>query len=103
MDVQDDKVGVSDDAEAVLDAERCRDPRSRPGAHDLAVHRELGLALEHVEGVGVIRMPVQRDALEVGAEAQLEDLELRELDEDAVLPHARALTRIQHDSVRHGP
>jgi hypothetical protein len=46
---------------------------------------------------------VQIDALEVGTEAELEDLELRQLGEDTVLPHAFPLIGLQDDSVRHGP
>jgi len=51
----------------------------------------------------VIRVPVQVDTLEVRAEAELEDLELRQLRKDAVLPHLFPLTGLEDDSVRHRP
>jgi hypothetical protein len=46
-------------------------------------------------------VPVQVDSLEVGAEAELEDLELGKLGEHAVLPDLLAVARLENDSVRH--
>jgi len=99
--IQHHEVAVTRDAEAVLDAYRSRDPRPRAGVHDGAVDREFGLALEDIERVDVVRVAVKVDAREIRAEAELEDLELRQLGKDAVLPHPLALARLENDSVRH--
>ena len=55
--------------------------------------RELDLALEHVERIGVVGVGVRVDALEVGPERELERLDVRQLGEDAmpVLPDPLAL------------
>jgi len=100
--VQHHEVVVARDAEAVLDADRRRDPRPRAGTDDGVVDGELGLALEDVEGIDVVHMPVEVDALEVGAEAELEDRELGQLGEHAVFPYPLALSGLEDDSVRHG-
>ena len=85
MDVEEPELGVGRVAEAVRDPCRRRDKASRPGSEDLVADEELGLAGEDVERVDVILVDVRVDALEVRAEAQLDDLELRQLAEDAVV------------------
>ena len=68
----------------MLDVGRHREERAGPDAVPLAVLEELDLALEHVEGVGVVGVGVCADALEVGLVRELEHLDLRQLCEDAV-------------------
>lgn len=101
MDVQHHEIAVAGDAEAVLDADGRGNPCPGTGVHDSAVDRELGLALEDVERIDVVSVAVEVDAREVRAEAELEDLELGQLREYAVLPHALALAGLENDSVRH--
>ena len=70
-------------AEAMDDAGRRGHVRAGRRAEHLAADRELGLALEHVERVDVVVVRVQVDALERGAEAHVDDLELGQLGEHA--------------------
>src|SRR3982751_6455685 len=81
--------------EAVLDVRRHRQERAGADAVPLAVLEELDLALEHIERVGVVRVGVRVDALEVGLEEELERLDVRQLSENAVpvLPDSLALAR----------
>src|SRR6185437_8202517 len=72
-------------AEPVHRADRRRDEAARAEAVRLAVERELGLALEHEEAVGVRAMRVRLDALEIRAEAKLDHLELVDLAQDAMV------------------
>jgi hypothetical protein len=106
VEVQEPELARADVAEAVPHADRGRDVVARTGADDLLADDELGLPLEHVEGVDVIRMSVRVDAFEVGAEAKLERLELGELREDAVeaLPAGKelALAGAEEDALAHG-
>src|SRR5438552_12894522 len=69
--------------EAVLDARR-REERAGTGAAPGVVEEELDLALEHVEGVGVVGVSVRIDALEIRPVQELERLDLRQLGEDSV-------------------
>src|SRR5438105_2571667 len=69
---------------AVLDVRRHREERAGAGVMPLAALEELDLALEHVERVGVVRVGVRIDALEVRPERELEHFEVRQLREDTV-------------------
>jgi hypothetical protein len=86
VDVQHAELGVRRVAEAVGDAGRRCHEASGAGPEHLVADDELGLTGEHVEGVDEVVVGVDVDALEVGAEAQLDDLELRQLAEDPVVP-----------------
>src|ERR1700757_4962093 len=70
--------------EAVLDVRRRREERAGTGPVPGVVEKELELALEHVERVGVVGVRVGVDALEIRPVRELERLDLRELGEDAV-------------------
>jgi hypothetical protein len=85
VDVDYPKLGAADVPEAVLHATRGGDEAPGARAEDLLAHLELGLAVEHVERVDVVGMAVKRDALEVGAEPELDHLVLRKLAEDAMV------------------
>src|SRR5581483_8989787 len=102
VDVQHHEIAFAGDTEAVLDTDRGGDERAGPGTHDLVLDRELGLAFEDVERVDVVRVGVQVDALELGREAELEDLEVGQLGENAVPPDRLALARADDDA-RHRP
>jgi len=65
---------------------RRRDEAPCPGAEEIVSDQELVLAGEHVERVDVILVGVRVDALEVGAEAELDHLELRKIAQDSVVP-----------------
>src|SRR4051795_8795224 len=88
MDVQEADVGQR--PEPVEDAGGSRAPGAGTGLVRLLADRELDLALEHPERVDVVGVGVRIDG-EIRAEAELEGLDLRELDEHAVLPDALAL------------
>ena len=75
-------------AEAVRHARRRGHVAARPGGQRLARDRELRRPLEHVERVAVVVVGVHVDALEVGAEAELDDLQVRPLAQDAVVARA---------------
>ena len=86
--------------EPVLDIGRHRDERAWLGASPLAGDEELDLALEHVERVGVGRVSVWVDALEVGREVELERLDVWQLGEDAVPALSDPLALALSDEVR---
>ena len=69
-------------------ADRRGDVRSRSRTDDVVADGEVGLSLENVEGVDVVGMLVRLDALKLGTEANLDHLELGELDQDAVFSGA---------------
>jgi len=107
VDIQHAELAVGRVAESVNDADRCRDVGAEADANDVVPHDELGFALEHVEGVDMFRVAVRVDSLEVRPEAQLHDLELGQLGEDAVMPvGARdllAIVRTDEDAVHYMP
>jgi hypothetical protein len=89
----------------VRGADRSGEVGARTGAYNLGAERELGLTLQHVEGIDVVGVAVQVDPLEVRPEAQLDDLELGKFGQDAVLlltpRNALAAARLDDDPV-HG-
>src|SRR5438876_3656805 len=89
--------------EAVLDARRRREERAGTGAVPCVVEEELDLALEHVEGVGVVGVSVRIDALEIRPVRELERLDLRQLGEDSVppLPDPLALAVCNEERLLH--
>ena len=73
------------DREAVAHSGRCRDPGARTCAPRLVADRELDLALEDVERVGVILVDVGLDRPEARLAPELEHLELTAFVLDAEL------------------
>ena len=72
------------------DARRRRHEASGAGPEDVIPDLELGLSSEHEERVDVVVVGMRINSLEVGAEAQLDDLELWKLPENPVMslaPH----------------
>ena len=67
------------------DARRRRHKASRPSPEDVIPDLKLGLAGEHVERVDVVVVGMRINSLEVGSEAQLDDLELWKLPENPVM------------------
>jgi A/G-specific adenine glycosylase len=86
MDVEQAQLGVPSVPKAVRDARRRRHKAPRPRPEDLFTHLELRLAGEHVERVDEVVVNVRIDALEIGPEAQLDEFELRQLGQDAMVP-----------------
>jgi hypothetical protein len=76
VDVEHPELAVAGVAKPVRGADRSGDVGARTGAYNLGAERELGLTLQHVEGIDVVGVAVQVDPLEVRPEAQLDDLEL---------------------------
>jgi len=72
VDVEHAQLAVAGVAEPVDGADRSGDIRPGTGADGVVPDRELGLALEHVEGIDVVGMRVPVDSLEVRPEAQLD-------------------------------
>ena len=73
------------DREAVANSGRGRDPGSGPGAPRFVADRELDLAFQDVEGVGVVRVDVRLDRPEARLAPELEHLELAALELDLEL------------------
>ena len=67
------------------DARRRRHEASGPGPEDIIPDLKLGLAGEHIERVDVVVVGMRINSLELGAEAELDDLELWKLPENAVM------------------
>src|SRR5690242_18931295 len=86
--------------EAVLDVRRDGDERAGAAASPGAVEEELDLALEDVERIGVVGVGVRVDALEVGRERGIENLDVRQLGEDAVPVLADSLAFARPDEIR---
>ncbi len=88
------------------DARRRRHEASGPGPEDIIPDLKLGLAGEHVERVDVVVVSVRINSLEVGAKAELDDLELWKLPENPVmsLPAHELLPalRAERDDAVHG-
>lgn len=81
------------------------DERARTSAHDLVADHELGHALDHVEGIDVIRMAVGFHTFEVRPESQVDHFELWKFRQDAVIARAArdslAVARVNDDSSAH--
>jgi hypothetical protein len=104
VDVEHPELGAPGVAEAVPDPGGCGHERARLRAEGVATDEELGLAREDVERVDEVRVHVRVDALEVGAEPELDGFELRKLAQDAVmalgaLDVLAALGPKRHDAV----
>jgi hypothetical protein len=89
VDVEHPELAVAGVAKPVHGADGSGDVRPRTGSYNLGAERELGLTLQHVEGIDVVGVAVQVDSLEVRPEAQLDDLELGKFGQDAVMPLTR--------------
>src|SRR6188508_704663 len=89
-------------AETVAKAGRRRDVRARSDSDDLVAERELELALDHVEGVDLVRMDVGVDRVELGVARELDQLELGELglDDEIAVPAGDRLTFARMDDDR---
>ena len=87
MNVKDPELSIAGVAKAVTQSCRCNDPRPGAGTKHLVAECELRLALEDIEGVGVIVMRVWFYG-EPGTEAQVYSLELGQLREDPVVARA---------------
>jgi hypothetical protein len=86
MDVHHAKLRAPDVAETMTQTDRRGHEAPGPCPDDLLADHELRFSREHVERIQVILVHVRVDALEVGAEAQLDHLVLRALREDPVVP-----------------
>jgi hypothetical protein len=106
VEVEQPKLRAAGVAKAVADARRRCHEAARASADDLVAHLELGLPGEDVERIDEVVVHMRGDALEVGAEAQLDGLELVELGEDPVVPlgalHALASIGPESDDAVHG-
>ncbi len=69
----------------MTDSGRSREEHARTGADRLVADRQLELALEDVERIGVITVDVRLDGAEPGLAPELEDLGLVALIPDADL------------------
>jgi hypothetical protein len=85
VNIDEAKLRVRNVPEAMRDARRRRHEASRPGPEDIIPDLKLGLSGKHVERVDVVVVGVRINSLEVGAESQLDDLELWKLPENAVM------------------
>ena len=106
MDVEHPELARAGVPEPVNDADWRGDVRSRASNYGPTADDELGLALEHVEGVDLVCVTVWFDAFEFGPEMELYHLELRQFGEDPMEARAAlgllALPRANGDSV-HSP
>jgi hypothetical protein len=75
MDVENPKLAVARVPKAVHHSDRCGHPCPRTSTDDLVAERELGLALENIEGIDVVSVGVWVDA-ESRAKAGIDYLEL---------------------------
>src|SRR5690242_1111695 len=87
MNVEDPELSIASVAKAVTQSRRCNDPCPGAGSKHLVAERKLRLALEHIEGVGVIVMGVWFYG-EPGTEAQVYSLELGQLHKNPVVARA---------------
>ena len=85
VDVDQAKLRVRNVPETMRDARRRRHEASGPGAEDIVPDSKLGLAREHIERVDVIVVGMRINSLELGAKAELDDLELWKLPENPVM------------------
>ena len=79
VDVEEARASGAGVPEAVPHPRRSGDEGARPGAKGLVAERELELAFEDVERVGVLRVDVRVDGAELGRALELDHLELRPL------------------------
>jgi hypothetical protein len=84
MDVENPKLALADVSKAVKHSYRCGHPVSRADMDDVIAELELSLSFKHIEGVNVIGVAVRVNA-ESEAEASIDDFELGELNEYAVV------------------
>ena len=106
MDVQHPQFSVSDVAETVRDTDRRGDVRARPGANDLVADHELGVTVDDVERVDMIRMAVGGHAFEVRTESQVDHFQFGKFRQDAVVTRAALeslpVAGLNDDSIVHG-
>jgi hypothetical protein len=82
MDVDHPKLAVAGIPKAVNHSYRYGHPCSRPSPDDVIAERELGLSVENIERINVVRVAVWVNA-ESRTKAGIDDLELRQVGEDS--------------------
>ena len=85
VDIDQAKLRVRNVPEAMRDARRRRHEASGAGPEDIIPDLKLGLACEHIERVDVVVVSMRINSVELGAKAELDDLELRKLPENPVM------------------